>query len=251
MNTKYAEIENRDWQAEVDARVSWLKEMLKSTGAKGFVFGNSGGKDSALVGVLCRLASENTMGVVMPCNTMQNFESDKSHASLLAVKFDIHNHLVVLDRVYEHLSAEMSLMEHEGPAGINMAPRLRMTALYALALQYGRLVVGTGNRSEIYTGYFTKYGDGGYDINPIADLTASEVYLMSKFLKIPDEILEKAPSAGLLEGQTDEGEMGFSYKVLDEFLLGISKPPQEVLGKINHMNKISEHKRRMPVVYCR
>ena len=248
---RYAIINNRDWSIEVSKRVNWLRGVLESTGAEGFVFGNSGGKDAALVGVLCRMASENTIGVKMPCNTPQNFSSDRDHADLLAQEFEIIQLEANLhDAFYEiHNNIPIHL---DKDARVNIAPRLRMTTLYAIALQKGLLVVGTGNRSERHVGYFTKFGDGGCDINPISDLTASEVYAMAKFLEVPDEILEKAPSAGLEEGQTDEGELGFSYKELDEYILGLGdlNANIETKLKIDQLNRRSEHKRNLPMLFA-
>ena len=125
----------------------------------------------------------------------------------------------------------------------NIAPRLRMTTLYAVAASEYRLVAGTGNRSEAYVGYFTKWGDGAHDFNPIDDLTVTEIYEFLRWLKAPECVIEKAPSAGLFDGQTDEGEMGFTYKELDTYLGG-GKIDDAVLEKIQRMHAKSEHKRR-------
>ena len=103
-------------------------------------------------------------------------------------------------------------------ASANIAPRLRMITLYTIAASENRIVAGTGNRSEAYMGYFTKWGDGAYDFNPIADLTATEVFEFLRYLKAPSSIIEKAPSAGLFEGQTDEKEMGVTYKAIDKYI---------------------------------
>ena len=124
----------------------------------------------------------------------------------------------------------------------NIAPRLRMTALYTIAAADGRLVAGTGNRSERYMGYFTKWGDGACDFNPIADLTATEVFEFLRWLKAPLSIIEKAPSAGLFEGQTDEKEMGVSYAAIDRWLFtGEANEHDRAIIERYHRN--SEHKR--------
>jgi NAD+ synthase len=123
-----------------------------------------------------------------------------------------------------------------------------MTALYAVAASENRLVAGTGNRSEIYMGYFTKWGDGAYDFNPIGDLTATEVYEFLRFLDAPASIIDKAPSAGLFEGQTDESEMGVTYKSIDEYLL-TGRVDEEGKTIIDRYHRISGHKRKLPAVY--
>ena len=123
-----------------------------------------------------------------------------------------------------------------------------MTTLYAIAASEGRLVAGTGNRSEAYMGYFTKWGDGACDFNPIADLTVTEIYEFLRYLEAPDVIITKAPSAGLFEGQTDEGEMGVTYRAIDDFLLNgkVSEADKKIIDRYHNA---SEHKRKMPVVY--
>ena len=123
-----------------------------------------------------------------------------------------------------------------------------MTTLYAVAHAEGRVVAGTGNASEGYVGYFTKWGDGAYDFNPIADLTVGEIYAFLEYLDAPRAVIEKAPSAGLFEGQTDESEMGISYADIDKVVLGGEIDPA-VRAKIERMHAASEHKRRLPACY--
>ena len=125
----------------------------------------------------------------------------------------------------------------------NIAPRLRMTTLYTIAAAENRLVAGTGNRSEIYMGYFTKWGDGASDFNPIADLCATEVLAFLRFLNAPASIVEKAPSAGLFDGQTDEDEMGVSYAAIDGYLLR-GEVNEHDKAVIDRYHSRSEHKRR-------
>jgi len=234
----------RDYQAEFDRRVEYIRAKLKEAHANGIVFGNSGGKDSALVGILCKAACDNTLGVIMPCASRVNYGQDKDDGNALAEKFRIETRTVDLTAVRE---AELKALE--GVAALNdmaltnIAPRLRMTTLYTIAAAENRLVAGTGNRSEIYMGYFTKWGDGASDFNPIADLTASEVFEFLRFLNAPASIVEKAPSAGLYEGQTDEQEMGVTYRAIDGFLMGeaINEKDKAVIDRYHSR---SEHKRR-------
>jgi len=231
----------RDYTKEMLLRTAWLKDVLAASGAFGFVFGSSGGKDSALVGILCKAACENTLGVIMPCGASINFGDDKAHALLLAKQYGIEHAEVDLTNVKSELVQTIGV-DLNDQAERNVAPRLRMTTLYAIAANQGRLVVGTGNKSENYVGYFTKWGDGDYDLNPIADLTATEVHEFLEHINAPKEIWTKAPSAGLFEGQTDEAELGFSYKELDEYLLYGKEG--ENIEKIKKQHKNSEHKRK-------
>ena len=234
----------RDYQSEFDKRVAYIRAKLQEAHAGGIVFGNSGGKDSALVGILCEAACDNTLGVIMPCASSVNYGQDKDDGNALAEMFRIETRTVDLTAVRE---AELKALEGvavlNDMALTNIAPRLRMTTLYTIAAAENRLVAGTGNRSEIYMGYFTKWGDGASDFNPIADLTATEVFEFLRFLNAPASIVEKAPSAGLYEGQTDEQEMGVTYRAIDGFLTGeaIAEKDKAVIDRFHSR---SEHKRR-------
>ncbi|MGI6264792.1 MAG: NAD(+) synthase [Acutalibacteraceae bacterium] len=239
----------RDWKTEYEKRVDFLKNALQTTGAKGFVFGNSGGKDSALVGILCHAACENTLGVVMPCSSSRNYGEDRDDGLALAKQFDISCVQVDLTPAKEALVQAITPAQAiTDAAASNIAPRLRMTTLYAIAQSRGCLVAGTGNRSERFVGYYTKWGDGAFDINPIADLTATEIFDFLRYLQAPAHIVEKAPSAGLFEGQTDEGEMGFTYAALDRYILTGEGDPADV-EKIESMHRRSAHKRVPPLTY--
>jgi len=239
----------RDYKVETEKRVAFIKELVSKTSAKGIVYGNSGGKDSALVGILCKMACDDTVGVIMPCCSTRNYEEDTDHGVLVATQFDIETRTVDLTNVKEALIESVSgKTEINGGADINIAPRLRMTTLYTIAASENRLVAGTGNRSEIYMGYFTKWGDGACDFNPIADLTAGEVFEFLRYLKAPSEIIDKPPSAGLYEGQTDEADMGVTYAAIDEYILN-GNAHSEDAKIIRKYHSGSEHKRRMPLYY--
>ena len=239
----------RDYKLEFEGRVAFIKEMLKSSGTTGIVFGNSGGKDSALVGILCKAACENTVGVIMPCASKRNYGEDTEDGRELAGQFQIETRVVDLTPVRE---AEIKELEKvtvlNDMALTNIAPRLRMTTLYAIAAAENRLVAGTGNRSEAYMGYFTKWGDGAHDFNPIADLTVTEIFEFLAYLDAPRSIIDKAPSAGLFEGQTDEQEMGVSYKAIDEYL-ETGKATEHDKAIIERYHSRSEHKRRPIATY--
>lgn len=238
----------RDYAQEAQQRIAFIRSCLEEAHAAGIVFGNSGGKDCALVGILCKLACENTVSVMMPCCSKINYESDLADARALCEQFGIENRTVDLTAAKAAMMDAVGKAAKVSPDGEkNLPPRLRMATLYTIGQSEGRLVAGTGNRSERHLGYFTKWGDGGFDFNPIADLTVREVYEFLDYFNAPVSIRQKAPSAGLFEGQTDESEMGLTYEEVDDFLLyGIQAPNQE---KIDRMHRTSAHKRALPKVY--
>ena len=234
----------RDYQAEFDKRVEYIRAKLREAHADGIIFGNSGGKVSALVGILCKAACDNTVGVIMPCASRVNYGQDRDDGNALAAQFGIETRTVDLTPVREaELKALEGVTELTDMAVPTIAPRLRMTTLYTIGASENRLVAGTGNRSEIYMGYFTKWGDGASDFNPIADLTATEIFEFLRFLNAPASIVEKAPSAGLYEGQTDEQEMGVTYRAIDGFLMGETIDEKDK-AVIDRYHSRSEHKRR-------
>jgi len=239
----------RDYQQEYENRVAFIRNILQESGAKGIIFGNSGGKDSALVGILCKAACENTVGLILPCSSKRNYNEDAEDAMAVADQYGIETRTVDLTPIKDVEIAALSKVTKLNAAALaNMAPRLRMLTLYAVAASENRLVAGTGNRSESYVGYFTKWGDGATDFNPIADLTVTEVYEFLNFLEAPECVIRKAPSAALFDGQTDEAEMGVSYKELDAYLLegNVSEEKKQV---IENMHRASEHKRKGIFVY--
>ena len=239
----------RDYKQEFENRVTFIKNILEDSGAKGLVYGNSGGKDSALVGILCKAACDNTLGIIMPCGSKRNYDMDTVDAMTVAERFGIETRNVDLAPLMKAAVEQLEgITKLNPPAMINLAPRLRMISLYAVAASEQRLVVGTGNRSEAYVGYFTKWGDGAYDLNPISDLTVTEIYEFLRYLGAPSCVIEKAPSAALFDGQTDESEMGISYSELDAFLFGQSVT-DKVWKKIGEMHEKSEHKRVGPINY--
>jgi NAD+ synthase len=234
----------RDYQKEFDARVAFIRKIVADAHAAGIVYGNSGGKDCTLTGILCKAACDNTLGVIMPCASKRNYGEDAEDGRALAEQFGIEARVVDLTKVREQeLQALQGVSELNDAAVTNIAPRLRMTTLYTIAAAEGRLVAGTGNRSEIYMGYFTKWGDGASDFNPIADLTATEVFDFLRWLNAPAHIVEKAPSAGLFEGQTDESEMGVTYRAIDTWLQEGTADEKD-LAVIERFHSRSEHKRQ-------
>jgi NAD+ synthase len=239
----------RNYAEETQARVAFIRQCLAEAKTAGIVFANSGGKDCALVGILCKMACDNTVGIIMPCGSKRNYGADKDDAETLAAQFGIESRYIDLtparDALLQAIGKTLSLN-----AGANLAPRLRMNVLYAIALSENRLVPGTGNRSEAHMGYFTKWADGlhGCDFNPIADLTASEVYDFLRHLGAPSCVIEKAPSAGLYDGQTDEGDMGVTYDAIDRFLL-TGEANDADLSIIKRYHNATGHKRVGPRLY--
>lgn len=239
----------RDYEREFDKRVAFIKFVLDGSGAKGIVYGNSGGKDSALVGILCKAACDNTVGIILPCTSKRNYDEDTADANTVAERYNIENRTVDLTPVKEaEIKALDGVATLNTAALANIAPRLRMLTLYAVAAAENRLVAGTGNKSEAYVGYFTKWGDGAHDFNPIADLTVTEIYEFLRYLGAPECVIAKAPSAALFDGQTDEEEMGISYAELDTFLNG-GEIAEDKIQTIKRMHNASDHKRKGITVY--
>lgn len=239
----------RDYAAETEKRIQFIRQALADAHADGILFGNSGGKDSALVGILCKLACENTEGIIMPCSSKRNFTIDKDDGMEVANQFGIKTRVLDLTAQKELAMENLSAIATLSDAAIaNIAPRLRMISLYAVAASENRLVAGTGNASEFYMGYFTKWGDGAYDLNPIADLTATEIFEFLRYLKAPEAVITKAPSAGLFEGQTDEEDMGVTYAAIDKYIT-TGQANEKDKAIIDRYHARSDHKRRNPLRY--
>ena len=237
----------KNYQQETANRIAFIRQMLSTSRTKGIVFGNSGGKDCALVGILCKMACDNTIGIAMPCHSAQNYQSDMTDALALAEQFDIETRVVDLTATRENLLSAIGGQLSQ-TAVTNIAPRLRMTTLYAIAARENCLVAGTSNASERHMGYFTKWGDGGCDFNPIADLRVEEVLDFLRYLNAPQNIISKPPSAGLYPGQTDEDDMGITYAAVDAHLRGegVSEKEEEI---IRRYHSAAGHKLGMPVMY--
>jgi NAD+ synthase len=243
----------------------WMRRYLASSGARGFVVGLSGGLDSAVVARLAQLASPGAVvGLLLPCQSDPNDEHD---ALVVAKKFSLPTTRVDLSKAYDVLAADgqaaIDALRPQLRAGsvappitddprariptANIKPRLRMTTLYFVANTMQYLVAGTGNRSELAIGYFTKYGDGGVDLLPLGHLVKSEVRALARELQIPSAIIERTPSAGLWPGQSDEQEMGFTYADLERYL---EEGPQGVSPalamRIERLARATEHKRQLP-----
>lgn len=227
--------------------VDWLKDRAQEAGSKGLAVGMSGGIDSSVAAVLCKRAfPDSVLGLVIPCHSMAG---DMEHARLVADKFRIPTETVSIDAVYDAL---VSVLPKDGNperklAEANLKPRLRMAAIYFYANRLNYLVVGSSNRCELSIGYFTKYGDGGVDIMPLGNLVKSQVRDLAQHLGIPRVIIDKPPSAGLWEGQTDEQEMGLTYEQLDAYF-ATGKAPDAVRQRIEERIARNAHKRTVPPI---
>jgi len=235
----------------IDQAVDWLRAKVTEAKAQGVVVGISGGVDSAVVAGLCsRAFPEQCVGVVMPCHSDSE---DKEDALWIAEGFEIRMievnlsgaHTQVMGQVKKGLESKGLNLEGEKLSQGNLKARLRMSTLYSVANALNYIVVGTDNAAESYTGYFTKYGDGGVDILPISSLTKAEVRAWARMLGLPMRIATRVPTAGLWPGQTDESEMGLTYDQLDRYLLGEEVSP-EVQERIEILHRQSEHKRQLP-----
>ena len=247
--------------ALVERLAGWMRESVAAAGAQGLVVGLSGGIDSAVVARLAQLAAPGeALGVVMPCHSDPQDERD---AALLAKHFSLPTVRMDLSQPYDALVVTVKpalesvpdsihkARPHDDPRArvplANIKPRLRMASLYFVANSLNYLVAGTGNRSELAIGYFTKYGDGGADLLPLGKLVKSEVWALARELGVPTAIIDRTPTAGLWLGQTDEAEMGFGYGDLERYLSGGPQAiPPALAMKIERLTRASEHKRQLP-----
>ena len=220
----------------------WLRDEIENAHAAGIVLGLSGGIDSSVLAALGReaLGRDKVLGIIMPCHSI---EEDEEDARLLIKAIDINFMRVDLSGVFD-LELDSIGSEFNSLVKSNLKARLRMVTLYAVAQSKNFLVCGTSNKSEYETGYFTKFGDSGVDLMPLANFLKREIREMAKILNVPEKIINKAPSAGLYEGQTDEGDMGFSYDVLDEYLTTGKINDEKASERIDVMRRRSEHKRK-------
>jgi NAD+ synthase len=239
-----------DYDKLADEIAAWMVGKLQESNAQGFVVGLSGGVDSATTAALCKRAAAGEMlGVWMPCHSVSE---DEAFARMAAEALDIDLLTVDLCLVYDAFTS--SLPEGTTMAAANLKPRLRMCTLYYLAQSHGYLVAGTGNKPEIMVGYFTKYGDGGVDLEPLGELYKHEVRRLARALGVPAPIIERPPSPGLWPGQTDEGEMGITYAEIDAILAAWaagqqSDLPADRVAKVEGMVTRTAHKRAVPPAY--
>jgi len=239
----------------------WIRKNVEQANRTGVVLGMSGGLDCSVVARLCQLAGVDVHLVLLPYgNDMKNTKSS-DHSMELIEKFIFPFHVFDIKPAVDALtisgkdvacrvsaeinsvSTEMTELSHA-----NIRPRVRMTYLYQFAQLNNRFVIGTGNLAERTVGYFTKWGDGACDLNPLAMLTKKEVYTLARYLEVPDCIIDKKPSAGLWNGQTDEDELGMTYTQIDAYIINGTSGNQETDRKIDERIAASAHKHvKIPV----
>ena len=244
----------------VNKITKFIKEKVEEAKANGVVVGLSGGIDSSVTAYLCvkALGKDKVLGLIMPEKNTN--PKDIEHAKMVAEKLGIKYIISDITDILKAFGAGgyVPTKEFDKIADGNLKARIRMCLLYYFANKYNLLVAGTSNKSEIYVGYGTKHGDIACDIRPIGNLFKTEVRELAKYLGVPKEIIEKPPSAGLWEGQTDEGELGIKYETLDEILklYEKGKTPEEIHKETNipletieyvfDLIKKNEHKRTLP-----
>ena len=245
-----------DYRKVISIIEDFIREKVSDAGIDGIVIGISGGIDSATTAYLAvnSLGKEKVLGLIMPYYHNQDVED----AKLVCESLGIEHRVVGIKPIVDSFVARLGFQPDKRSLG-NIMARTRMVLLYAHANQLNRLVLGTSNRSEFLTGYFTKWGDGASDYAPLINLYKTEVWEVAKLLGVPGRIIEKKPTAGRWEGQTDEDELGISYRLLDEILwrlVDLKVPRDKVaeelgisVDKVEYVEglvKQSEHKRRLP-----
>jgi len=247
------------YQEKKDKIINFIRSSIQGSGATGAIIGLSGGIDSALTAYLTveALGKEKVLGLMLPEKGIST-KTDIDDAVEIARILGIDHNIIEISNVLSSFSSAIPVFDRNvRTANGNLKPRTRMCILYYHANLMNRMVIGTGNKTELLLGYFTKYGDGGVDIEPIGNLYKTQVRGLSRYMGIPLRIIEKTPTAGLWPGQTDESELGVSYEMADRILTMLvdekrkiaeikSKFPPEIVDKLAARISSSEHKRMPP-----
>ncbi|WP_323592983.1 NAD+ synthase [Aliarcobacter butzleri] len=246
----------KDWKKIKQYLISFLKDEVSKAGFEKVTVGLSGGLDSAVVAILCKEAfGKNLNCVLMP--SQFSSQSSIEHAIEVCEKFDIRYDIISIEPM---VSAFLKNMDNDKLRIGNFSARMRMSVLYDISFKEKSLVVGTSNKSELLLGYGTIFGDIACAINPIGEIYKSDEFEFAKLLGVPESILTKAPSADLWEGQSDEDELGHTYKEIDDLLklmVDDKKSKDELLklgfeasfiDKINNRMKANAFKGKLPTI---
>lgn len=227
---------------------AWLTNYVNEVHAQGVVVGLSGGVDSAVVAAMAKkLFPQNHLTLVMHIN---NSELDHKATTALVEQLQLNNKQVDLEPPYRAMLQALTIdPQKELMVAGNLKARLRMACLYTHAQKHNYLVLGTGNFIEYSLGYFTKWGDGACDVAPLAFLLKSDVYALSQHFNVPELVIERAPTASLFAGQTDEAEMGLTYKELDQYFQGHLQLSATKQQRVDHLRQSSQHKRSLPKTF--
>ena len=230
--------------------INRLKEFQERNHVNGYVLGISGGKDSTVVAKLLvdAIGKENVLGVLMPNGEQKDIDDSYKVCKYLNINYTVININDAFDGIVQQVNLSKIHTINNNEENIflteksltNVAPRIRMTTLYAIAQSLGYLVAGTGNKSERFVGWFTKWGDYACDINPIAHLTCAEVIALGDYLELPYDLVHKTPADGLT-GKSDEENLGFTYKELDSLIKKSESPDYYIPTNQKEKDILSMH----------
>ena len=247
-----------DVEEEIRRRVDFLKEYVKKAGASGLLIAISGGVDSATAAALCKRATDEltaetgreylTLGVFQPYHRQEDIEDSYLVAKALGLKYTVETQIgEAVDEIAREVERAFGAIgrprQLSKEAKGNTKARARMVVQYALAFDLNLLVVGTDHASEAITGFYTKWGDGAVDLTPLSTLNKRQVRQLARALGVPEKIINKTPTAGLWEGQTDEGELGISYEDNSDYLEGKAIDPR-IAAELERRYLATEHKRK-------
>ena len=247
-----------NFQNEIEKITEFIKQQLNKAGFTKLIVGLSGGIDSSVTAALCikAIGKENVFGVMLPYRKSHpdSLEHAKQLAERLEIKYEVVDISQMVDVYFKKYAADADILRKG-----NRIARERMCVLYDLSAKYKALVAGTGNKSELMVGYCTQYGDSACAFEPIGHLYKTEVLKLAKILNLPDSVINKKPTADLWEDQTDEDEMGITYKELDEILYQmldqemeyedlIASFSKDIIDKVKRMIQVSEFKRNTPPI---